>query len=125
MKDFPAIIAQNLTKRFGDFTAVDGVNFEVHPGEIFGFLGPNGSGKTTTIRMLLGLVRPTAGEVQVLGLPVGEVICSSKSGGMTTAALMVPRLSASSMVGISLTYSACRKVPVFSIETTNARLAAL
>ena len=70
MKDFPAIIAQNLTKRFGDFTAVDGINFEVHPGEIFGFLGPNGSGKTTSIRMMLGLMKPTSGGVQVLGMDV-------------------------------------------------------
>jgi ABC-2 type transport system ATP-binding protein len=66
----PAIIANSLTKRFGDFTAVDGINFEVHHGEIFGFLGPNGSGKTTTIRMTLGLMKPTSGEVDVLGMKV-------------------------------------------------------
>ena len=66
----PAILANSLTKRFGDFTAVDDVNFEVYRGEIFGFLGPNGSGKTTTIRMTLGLMKPTSGEVQVLGLNV-------------------------------------------------------
>jgi len=66
----PAIVANSLTKRFGDFTAVDAVNFEVHPGEIFGFLGPNGSGKTTTIRMTLGLMKPTSGGVQVLGMDV-------------------------------------------------------
>jgi len=66
----PAVIANNLTKRFGDFTAVDGVNFEVHHGEIFGFLGPNGSGKTTTIRMMLGLMKPTSGSVDVLGMQV-------------------------------------------------------
>jgi len=70
MNNTPAIIAQNLTKRFGDFTAVDNVNFEVYPGEIFGFLGPNGSGKTTSIRMMLGLMKPTSGEVQVLGMKV-------------------------------------------------------
>jgi ABC-2 type transport system ATP-binding protein len=63
----PVISASGLTKRFGDFTAVDDVHFDVHPGEIFGFLGPNGSGKTTTIRMLLGLIRPTAGEVAMFG----------------------------------------------------------
>ena len=68
----PAIIAQNLTKRFGDFTAVDDVNFEVHPGEIFGFLGPNGSGKTTSIRMMLGLMKPTSGKVEVLNMDVSE-----------------------------------------------------
>ena len=66
----PAITVQNLTKRFGSFTAVDGVDFEVRRREIFGFLGPNGSGKTTTIRMMLGLMRPSAGSVTVLGLPV-------------------------------------------------------
>ena len=70
MNDQPAIIANSLTKRFGDFTAVDGINFEVHHGEIFGFLGPNGSGKTTTIRMTLGLMKPTSGEVGVLGMKV-------------------------------------------------------
>jgi len=67
-----AIIARGLTKRFGDFTAVDGIDFEVRRGEIFGFLGPNGAGKTTTIRMMLGLLRPTEGRVEVLGVPVVE-----------------------------------------------------
>jgi len=62
-----AIQARNLTKRFDDFTAVDCINFNVQRGEIFGFLGPNGSGKTTTIRMLLGLLHPTAGGGEVLG----------------------------------------------------------
>ncbi|NOY98714.1 MAG: ABC transporter ATP-binding protein [Chloroflexi bacterium] len=66
----PAIVAHDLTKRFGDFTAVDGINFEVRRGEIFGFLGPNGSGKTTTIRMMLGLLAPTTGSVEVLGMTV-------------------------------------------------------
>jgi ABC-2 type transport system ATP-binding protein len=66
----PVIKVTNLTKRFGDFTAVNGINFEVHHGEIFGFLGPNGSGKTTTIRMMLGLMQPSAGSVEVLGMKV-------------------------------------------------------
>jgi ABC-2 type transport system ATP-binding protein len=65
-----SILARDLTKRFGDFTAVDNVNFEVQRGEIFGFLGPNGSGKTTTIRMLLGLMKPSAGAIEVLGMHV-------------------------------------------------------
>lgn len=63
----PAVLAQGLTRRFGDFTAVDGIDFEVRRGEIFGFLGPNGSGKTTTIRMMLGLLPPSDGSVHVLG----------------------------------------------------------
>ena len=66
----PVMIVHDLTKRFGDFTAVNGINFEVRPGEIFGFLGPNGSGKTTTIRMMLGLMKPTSGSVEVLGMKV-------------------------------------------------------
>lgn len=59
---------KNLTKKYGNFTAVDHLNLTVHAGEVFGLLGPNGAGKTTTILMLLGLTEPTAGTVQVLGL---------------------------------------------------------
>ncbi len=68
----PAIVARNLTKRFGDFTAVDGISFDIRKGEIFGFLGPNGSGKTTTIRMTLGLLQPSEGSIEVLGISVAE-----------------------------------------------------
>jgi len=67
------IAARGLTKRFGDFTAVDQINFDVHRGEIFGLLGPNGSGKTTTIRMMLGLLHPTEGTVEVLGVTVKDL----------------------------------------------------
>jgi ABC-2 type transport system ATP-binding protein len=66
----PAIYVHDLTKQFGDFTAVDHISFQVAPGEIIGYLGPNGSGKTTTIRMLLGLLQPTAGTARVLDLDV-------------------------------------------------------
>lgn len=63
----------NLTKKFssrsGEFTAVDNLSFQIHEGEVLGFLGPNGAGKTTTIDMLLGLTRPTSGEIQIFGLP--------------------------------------------------------
>ena len=65
-----AVLADGLTKRFGDLTAVDGVSFEIRAGEVVGYLGPNGSGKTTTIRMLLGLLRPSAGRAEVLGFDV-------------------------------------------------------
>jgi len=67
-----AVEVENLTKRFGDFTAVNSVTFDIRRGEIFGFLGPNGAGKTTTIRMLLGLLRPTDGTATVLGYDVAK-----------------------------------------------------
>jgi ABC-2 type transport system ATP-binding protein len=63
----PVINAENLTRRFGDFLAVDHVSFIVESGEIVGYLGPNGSGKTTTIRLLLGLYEPSEGRATVLG----------------------------------------------------------
>jgi ABC-2 type transport system ATP-binding protein len=61
------IEVQDLTKRYGDRTAVDGVSFQIHPGTVTGFLGPNGAGKSTTMRMIAGLDRPTAGRVRVNG----------------------------------------------------------
>jgi ABC-2 type transport system ATP-binding protein len=65
-----AMTCRNLTKRFGDFTAVDGLTFDVDRGEIFGFLGANGAGKTTAMRILCGLSHPTSGEATVAGLDV-------------------------------------------------------
>jgi ABC-2 type transport system ATP-binding protein len=63
----PVVITENLTRRFGDFVAVERVSFEIQAGEIVGLLGPNGCGKTTTIRMLLGLLEPSEGAATVLG----------------------------------------------------------
>ena len=60
----------NLTKKYGKFTAVNGINLEVRSGEVFGFLGPNGAGKTTTIKMMAGLLQPTGGSVQINGFDV-------------------------------------------------------
>jgi len=68
MRPDPIVHVLNLTKRFGAFTAVDGVSFEIRKGEILGLLGPNGAGKTTTIQMLLGLVTPTSGEIRMFNL---------------------------------------------------------
>ena len=66
------IVAKDLTKTFGHFVAVDHIAFTVQRGEIFGFLGPNGSGKTTTIRMLLGLLKPSHGLAEVLGMDIAR-----------------------------------------------------
>ena len=64
------ITANNLTKKFGDFIAVDAISFEVKKGEIFGFLGANGAGKTTAIKMLCGLSMPTSGEATIAGYDI-------------------------------------------------------
>ncbi len=65
-----SIEVNNLTKKFGSFTAVDSVSFDVEKGEIFGFLGANGAGKSTTIRMLCGILEPTSGDASVAGFSV-------------------------------------------------------
>jgi ribosome-dependent ATPase len=83
----PAIEAQGLTQRFGSFTAVDHVNFRIERGEIFGFLGSNGCGKTTTMKMLTGLLPPTEGTALLFGKPVkgGDVESRRRVGFMTQA----------------------------------------
>ncbi|MGL5627498.1 MAG: ABC transporter ATP-binding protein, partial [Plesiomonas shigelloides] len=79
------IDTQGMTRRFGAFTAVDNLNLHIRRGEIFGFLGPNGCGKSTTIRMLTGLLSPSEGSVQVLGqsLPQGGERVRTRIGYMT------------------------------------------
>ncbi len=72
------VSCRNLVRRFGDFTAAEGVDFEIHQGEIFGLLGPNGAGKSTTFRMLCGLLRPTSGEARVMGLDLRQTSHAAK-----------------------------------------------
>jgi ribosome-dependent ATPase len=81
----PVIVARDLTVRFGDFTAVGGVSFSIERGEIFGFLGSNGSGKTTTMKVLTGLLPATGGAVQLFGKPVvaGDVQIRARIGYMS------------------------------------------
>ena len=67
-----AICTEKLTRRFGELTAVDGVDLRVASGQFFGFLGPNGAGKSTTIKMLTGLLTPTAGRMELLGIDFGQ-----------------------------------------------------
>jgi ABC-2 type transport system ATP-binding protein len=77
------IRAQGLVKKFGDFTAVDNIDFDVAKGEIFAFLGPNGAGKTTTIKMLTTLLRPTSGSVSLDGLdPITDQTAARKQFGI-------------------------------------------
>ena len=81
----PVIEAHGLTKRFGDFTAVDHVSFKIEKGEIFGFLGANGCGKSTTMKMLTGLLDATEGTAELLGQPVdaGNIATRMRVGYMS------------------------------------------
>jgi lantibiotic transport system ATP-binding protein len=90
-----AVATTGLTKRFGDQVAVDGLDLSVPAGAVYGFLGPNGSGKTTTIRMLLGLVTPSAGEVSLLGdrMPAGLVDVLPRVGALVEGPAFHPYLS--------------------------------
>ncbi|WP_425562062.1 ATP-binding cassette domain-containing protein [Microbacterium kribbense] len=94
----PAIRTRGLSKRFGRRTAVDGVDLTVPRGAVFGFLGPNGSGKTTTIRMLLGLAGATSGDVQVLGrsMPRAADEVLPRVGALVEGAAFYPFLSGAS-----------------------------
>ena len=72
MTQAPVLTVSNLRKAYGGFVAVDGVSFDVHPGEIVGLVGPNGAGKTTTISMILGVLQPSAGEVRINGVDLAR-----------------------------------------------------
>jgi len=76
------ITLENLTRRYGAFTAVEDISFEVRPGTVAGFLGPNGAGKSTTMRMLVGLTPPTAGKATILGRPYVELPNPGRSVGV-------------------------------------------
>jgi len=90
------VAVQELTRKFGQFTAVDGINFTIKRGEIIGFLGPNGAGKTTTIKMLTGLLRPTAGEISILGYDLRRELRQIKKhiGYMSQKFSLYPLLTA-------------------------------
>ena len=82
----PVLEVQNLRKEFvrgflrKRTVAVDGISFEVAPGEVFGFLGPNGAGKTTTMKMLMGLIHPSAGTAKLLGRTIGDLEAKRRVG---------------------------------------------
>lgn len=81
-KTSPAIETAGLTKNFGKFTAVDGLDLKINSGEVYGLLGPNGAGKTTTVKMLCGLIKPTSGKATLAGFPAGTGKASSAIGYM-------------------------------------------
>ncbi|MFT4111219.1 ABC transporter ATP-binding protein [Silvibacterium sp.] len=93
----PALAIYGLTRRFGDFTAVDDLSFSVAPGQFFGFLGPNGAGKSTTIKMLTGLLEPTAGRIEILGqtFTAGSMDLKRQIGVVPEGMALLGRLTAS------------------------------
>jgi ABC-2 type transport system ATP-binding protein len=88
-----AVVTEELTKHYGQITAVDGLNLRVRRGEVYGFLGPNGAGKTTTLRMLLGLARPSSGTATVLGVSPGSPEGVSRLGALVESPGFYPFLS--------------------------------
>jgi ABC-2 type transport system ATP-binding protein len=95
--DTAAVSCLGLTRRFGNFTAVDNISFGVAPGQLFGFLGPNGAGKSTTIKMLTGLLEPTSGQMQVLGqnFSAGSLDLKRQIGVVPEGMALLGRLTAS------------------------------
>jgi ABC-2 type transport system ATP-binding protein len=99
----PALEAIDLRKSFGPLHAVDGIDLALQPGRIYGLLGPNGSGKTTTIRMLAGLARPTSGETRVLGTKMPNREMLGQIGYMPQAEALYPDLSVGENIGFFAT----------------------
>ena len=93
MADAPPIRTRGLAKRYGRVVALEDLSLDVEAGEVFGFLGPNGSGKTTTIRLLLGLIRPSGGEATLLGRPARSVAWRADVGFLPGDMAFWPRLS--------------------------------
>lgn len=91
----PVLQLDNITKKFGDFTAVNQLSLQVQQGEVVGFLGPNGAGKSTTVGMVLGLIRPTAGSVTIMGveLPNNQQVVSENVGAIIENPAFYPYMS--------------------------------
>lgn len=90
----PPVEVRGLVKRYGELTAVDGVELTVQPGDVYGYLGPNGAGKTTSLRMMLGLIRPTEGSVRLFGAdPMNSVNALTGVAGFVEAPTFYPYLS--------------------------------
>jgi len=111
----PPVAVRDLAKRFGKTVAVDGVSFDVRPGEVLGLLGPNGAGKTTTLHMLLGVIRPTSGAVRLFGLDPhdGTKAALRRVGFASPEALMDWRLSVAQNLRV---YAALYDAPKGAID---------
>ena len=96
------IVAENLTKYYGNFLAVDHINFCVKKGEIFGFLGPNGAGKTTTIRMLTGILKPSEGRIRIFGLDAKKDILKIKENVGVVPEMANPYIDLTAMQNLLL-----------------------
>jgi ABC-2 type transport system ATP-binding protein len=114
----PAIRVRGLTKRYGDVRAVDGVDFDVAPGEIFGLLGPNGAGKTTTVEILEGLRAPDDGEVSVLGIDVakGADKLKPRIGVSLQTAALYPKLTVTEVIDLFRSFYATARPTADLIE---------
>jgi ABC-2 type transport system ATP-binding protein len=106
------VVTRNLTRRYGERLAVDGVSLTVRRGEVYGFLGPNGAGKTTTLRMLLGLVRPTGGTATVLGHPPGSPAALARVGALVEGPGFYPYLSGRDNLRVLARYAGLGDVAV-------------
>lgn len=110
--DCPVIVTEKLTKRYGDIVAVNHLDLEVRPGEVFGFLGRNGAGKTTTLRMLLGLIRPTSGRAYIEGRPPGDPAGLRRIGSMVEAPAFYPYLSGRQNLKVMADYAGVKHTRV-------------
>jgi ABC-2 type transport system ATP-binding protein len=115
----PAIQISRLTKSYSGTRALDGVDLSVGLGSVFGYLGPNGSGKTTTIRIMLGLIRPDGGSVRLLGDPVSLVHRRAKVGALVERPAFYPYLGAVDNLRL---LGAAARLPVEVVESTASRL---
>jgi ABC-2 type transport system ATP-binding protein len=99
------VVTDTLTKRYGDSVAVDGLNLQLRPGEVYGLLGPNGAGKTTVLKILLGLLKPTAGSARVLGGQPGHPAVLARIGALIEHPSFYPYLSGRDNLRVLARYS--------------------
>ncbi|MFC0447266.1 ABC transporter ATP-binding protein [Rhodococcus jostii] len=113
------VVTDEVTKRYGEHTAVDAVSLTVRVGEVYGFLGPNGAGKTTTLRMLAGLVRPTSGTATLFGRSPGDSAVAARTGVLIEGPGFFPYLSGRDNLRVLSRY---RRLPDDAVESALHRV---